>query len=122
MMEKKNLIKKKQKHINYLQRLNKKYYVAMKTAQETLDNYEANVAGQVTALTSHYEGIICYLMEKTSHVFLRESDVAEWAKGKEYALKSEYNGEDNLVWVPVVREVSEDDDQGLSETDRPEEE
>ena len=97
----------------------------MREAELQLEAYEANIAGQFTAITSHYEGIICYLMEIAgcSAVGVLEEDVAAWSEGKEYVLKAEYDDSERLVWVPVVRDIEEgeeDGTEGTSETDRDE--
>lgn len=110
MAKGKNSIKKAMNQAKHFQKLNKKYYVRMREAELKLDAYEENIAGQVTALTSHYEGIICYLMDLFGCESVAEADIAEWAKDKEYALTSESDDQEKLLWVPVVREAEEDED------------
>ena len=115
MAKGKNRINKALGQAKHYQKLNKKYYVRMREAELRLEGYEENIASQFTAITSHYEGIICYLMETAgcSAVGVLEEDVAAWAEGKEYALKAEYDDNERLVWIPVVREV--EDEQDVSE-------
>lgn len=109
MAKGKNKINKALNQSRHFQKLNKKYYVKMREAELTLDQYEQNVAAQITALTSHYEGIICYLMQLFGCESVAEADIAAWASDKEYVLTSEYDEQECLLWVPVVREVEEDE-------------
>lgn len=95
----------------YWRRQNKKLYVQMREAQEQLDIYEKNIASQFTVLTSHYEAIICYLLDKLKWQNLMESAVAEWAKGKEYGLVADMDsGAPGVMWVPVVQERTDDEE------------
>ena len=103
--------KKLQQRNEYWRRQNKKLYVQMREAQDQLDVYEKNIAGQITTLTAHYEAIICYLMHKLHWQNLMESAVAEWAKGKEYALVADMeSGAPGVMWKPVVQERKDDDE------------
>jgi hypothetical protein len=110
MAKGKNRINKAMNQAKHFQKLNKKYYVRMREAELKLDAYEEKIAGQVTLLTSHYEGIICFLLDCLGNGFVYEESVAAWAEGKEYALASDKDEDGKIIWVPVVREVKEDED------------
>lgn len=102
----------------YLQRQNERMikhnemiYNRMRQAEDKLNTYEENIAGQMTILTSKYEGIICYLIRKLGWDGVSEQAVADWAEGKEYALVADKDEDGSLLWVPVVRKVEDDEDE-----------
>ena len=90
---------------------NEMIYNRMRQAEDKLNAYEENIAGQMTILTSKYEGIICYLVRKLGWDGVSEQAVADWAEGKEYALKADADENGELLWVPVVRKVEENEEE-----------
>ena len=111
MAKKENKKALKQKN-DFYHRQNRKLYTRMREAEAKIDSYEKNVAREFTALTSRYEGIICYLIKKIGWDGVVESEVAEWAKDKEYALAAEYNDDNELVWTPVIKVIEDDEKKG----------
>jgi len=107
----KNKKKETKRKIDFYVQKNKAIYNRMRRAEQKLDRYEENIASQFTALTSRYEGIICYLIRKIGWDGVSERMVAEWAEGKEYALVADKDEYGELLWVPVVRKVEEDEDE-----------
>ena len=107
MAKKENKKALKQKN-DFYHRQNRKLYTRMREAEETLAEYEKHIAGQFTLLTSRYEGIICYLIRKLGWDGVVDSEVAEWAKDKEYVLKAKYNDDNELIWTPVIAVIEDD--------------
>lgn len=107
IMNKKYLQKQNERMIKH----NEMIYNRMRRAEQKLNQYEENIASQFTALTARYEGIICYLIRKIGWDGVSERMVAEWAEGKEYALKADADENGDLLWVPVVRKVEENEDE-----------
>ena len=107
IMSKKYLQKQNDRMIKH----NEMIYNRMRQAEDKLNAYEENIAGQMTILTSKYEGIICYLVRKLGWDGVSEQAVADWAEGKEYALVADKDEFGSLLWVPVVRKVEENEEE-----------
>ena len=107
----KNKKKETRRKIDFYVQKNKAIYNRMRKAEQKLDRYEESIAGQMTILTSKYEGIICYLIRKLGWDGVSEQAVADWAEGKEYALVADKDEDGSLLWVPVVRKVEENEDE-----------
>ena len=107
IMSKKYLQKQNDRMIKH----NEMIYNRMRRAEQKLNQYEEKIAGQMTILTSKYEGIICYLVRKLGWDGVSEQAVADWAEGKEYALKADADENGELLWVPVVRKVEENEEE-----------
>ena len=107
IMSKKYLQKQNDRMIKH----NEMIYNRMRQAEDKLNAYEENIASQFTALTSRYEGIICYLIRKIGWDGVSEQAVADWAEGKEYALVADKDEFGSLLWVPVVRKVEENEEE-----------
>ena len=107
IMSKKYLQKQNDRMIKH----NEMIYNRMRRAEQKLNQYEEKIAGQMTILTSKYEGIICYLVRKLGWDGVSEQAVADWAEGKEYALVADKDEFGSLLWVPVVRKVEENEEE-----------
>ena len=69
-----------------LENKNRHIHQKWKDLSDKMQDYEEKVSGQVMQISEIYEARIAYLMDTYAKGILYESDVKEWAKGKEYAI------------------------------------
>lgn len=93
-----------------LEDLRKQEYSKRRKAERELELYQKHEAERIYNLAVPYEDRMAYLMDTYTDGVLRESDVEEWAKGKEFALTYDGKAEDtaNRVWKVVTREAKDD--------------
>lgn len=132
-------VARQQKRIDELLAVNKSYfrenedliaqkkdmYAELRATREEIEKLKAHVYEDYMKMSKLYEDRLAYLMDTYCDGRLRESDVAKWADGKEYALTIDDEAWCGRVWKVITREEQQeggetdgDEPEGLSEADR----
>lgn len=105
----KKRIERQQKKIDELMAKNKELYRKWRDTNNELTNFNMKVYVQMQQLSQKYEDRMAYLLDTKCNGKMREKDVEEWAKGKEYAIVND--ADEDRVWRVIIKEEEEKDEQ-----------
>lgn len=83
-------------------------YRQLRATKEELEKVNKDIYQKLMAIAQLYEDRIAYLIDTKCDGELKEADVAEWAKGKEYALTFDQEAEER-TWKVLTKEAEEDE-------------